>query len=513
MSQTFTSEFHAEFEAERGRWLRRRALWYLGVSLVFSAVSLIAVLFSGVITKGQIGLSQQTVMFFGQLVGVAVYVWAFLHIRRRLMTRDQTVRFIYWIIVGVTLYSIFLNPIVQLSFSDSNQIKTLQTATGEINSGDTRLTPRTLAILVGGGGLNSIFVAHFFAALFIPWTPREAIRPLIPLTVVVAAALIILLAMGAGWIAVLMLCLLPLMGVPGWLICYWRHGRFRDRFMTRAIRGRYYDMKRELVDARRIHESLFPKTHLEGPVSFDYRYEPMRQIGGDFLYRRFGPSPHGDQPRLSVVIIDVTGHGIPAALTVNRLHGEIERLFAENHDVTPGQMLDALNRYVHLTLAEHSVYVTALCIRIDPNMGMEGALEFASGGHPPAFVRTVDGRVEQLNSTAFVLGAVPTEAFDSGQITVRFGPGDTLIAYTDGAIEARDQKGRMIRVEGMLGLVASESTWANGSAAQEILNAVDRHRYGPIADDTLIVELCRVLRSAGAAPTQPKTASVQARAR
>jgi serine phosphatase RsbU (regulator of sigma subunit) len=277
--------------------------------------------------------------------------------------------------------------------------------------------------------------------------------------------------------------------------------------MYRTIKGRYNDMKRELVDARRIHEALFPKANPEGPVRFNYCYEPMRQIGGDFLFRRYGVSPHGERPMLSVAIIDVTGHGIPAALTVNRLHGELERLFAEKPETTPGELLDALNRYVHLTLAEHSVYVTALCLRVDPNLPAERAMEYASGGHPPAFVRTVDGKVEELGSTAFVLGAVPTEAFDAGERCVRFGPGDSVIAYTDGAIEARDQSGRMLRIEGMLRLVAHPETWRGAQPCEAILRHVDQHRYGPIADDTLIVEVSRPLQSDEIGPARAAIAA------
>lgn len=506
MSNTFTSEFHAEFEAERARWLRKRALWYLGVSFGITFLTLCGLVVSPSL-RGTIDSPQAILSIAAQMLGVGVYVWAFFYIRRRLMTRDQTVRFIYRLIVGVALYSIFVTPLIQLSFASSEEIKAIKTATAEITSDETSLSARTLAILVGGGGLNTIFVTHFFAALFIPWTPRESIRPLIPLMGVVGTVLLGLGIFGGGWPAFLMLLLMPVVGVPGWLICVWRHGRFRDKFMYRTIKGRYNDMKRELVDARRIHEALFPKSNMDGAVRFHYCYEPMRQIGGDFLFRRYGPSSHGELPALSVAIIDVTGHGIPAALTVNRLHGELERLFAERPETSPGDLLDALNRYVHLTLAEHSVYVTALCLRVDPNLPAERAMQYASGGHPPAFVRTVDGKVEELASTAFVLGAVPTEAFDAGEQCVRFGPGDSVIAYTDGAIEARDQQGRMLRIEGMLRLVAHPETWKESQPCEAILRRVDQHRYGPVADDTLIVEVSRPVRTDAPSTAQAKSSA------
>ena len=101
----------------------------------------------------------------------------------------------------------------------------------------------------------------------------------------------------------------------------------------------------------------------------------MRQIGGDYLFARFEPDARRPR-RFHLLIIDVPGHGIAAALTVNRLYGEIERLFAENPETGPGEVLAALNRYVHLTLSRHSIYATA-CVRIDTERDL---LEYAWAG-------------------------------------------------------------------------------------------------------------------------------------
>jgi serine phosphatase RsbU (regulator of sigma subunit) len=499
MSNAFTTEFHAEFEAERARWLRRRFLWYAGVVIGLGVIAGIVPTIIGLvpgavridaenganIARG-IRLTALATLPF-QVVSLGLYIGAFIYVSKRLLGRDRLIRLTTRLILASGIVSLLSAPVVREVVS----------ATG-LDSNSSGQAPMSVV------GLGQIFSLHFFACLFLPWTPRESLKPVIPLVVMT----VVLVMIYSGWIAILLTIIFaPIVLLPGVGVCWWRQGRFKDKFMSRAIRGRYNDMKRELVDARRIHEALFPKDNREGPVQFNYCYEPMRQIGGDFLFRRYGPSPHGTDPRLSVAIIDVTGHGIPAALTVNRLHGELERLFAEKPDTNPGELLDALNRYVHLTLAEHSVYVTALCMRIDPNLPVDRALEFASGGHPPAFLRSVDGKVQELSSTAFVLGAVPTEAFDAGQQSMRFGQGDSVIAYTDGAIETRDQKGRMLRIEGMLRLIASPSTWAQAQPCESILRHVDQHRFGPITDDTLIVEISRPLQSALASAAAAKASA------
>jgi serine phosphatase RsbU (regulator of sigma subunit) len=344
---------------------------------------------------------------------------------------------------------------------------------------------------IGVAWLGGILATHVFACLFLPLTPVEAIKPLVPLLLVFAG-----FAAFAGDDGVperiVAIAGAPLIGAPGCLICWWRNSRFRDRFFMRQLRGRYAELRHELMSARQIHESLFPRPCADGPVRFDYIYEPMRQIGGDYLYACFTPGPAGGRV-LNVALLDVTGHGIPAALTVNRLHGELERIFAERPDTGPGELLTLLNRYVHLTLATHSVYVTALCLRVDP---ARDVLEYASGGHPPAYLRAVDGTIERLDSTALVLGACAGPDFHADARRVRFGAGDALVAYTDGATEARDAAGRYLGIEGIQRVLAASPPPGGTGWPERVARAVDAHRHGPIADDTLVIEIRRPLTEA-----------------
>src|SRR5262249_4586108 len=143
---------------------------------------------------------------------------------------------------------------------------------------------------------------------------------------------------------------LPILAVaPGSAWCWWRDRRFRKNFRTTFESRSFRKLQHDLSDARRVHEALLPAARSHGPVRFHYIYEPMRQIGGDLLFV-FPPShlheAEGVQS-LSLVVLDVTGHGIAAALTVNRIVGELERLFIDDPDAPPGKALAALNRYVY----------------------------------------------------------------------------------------------------------------------------------------------------------------------
>lgn len=502
MSSTITAEFREEFELERERFLRKRFTWYAAVIIGLGVLKLVA----NAIPLTGLGVNIQTsdpdwgaevarsirvsaliTLIFGA-ISLLAYVGALIYSRRHLLPRDRILRLVSVLILVNGLLSL-AGGVVGMEIGAG--IADVESGKGQVVSSFT-----------GFVGLWAIFVTHFFACLFLPWTPRESLKPVVPL---LALNAVLTIYYATGWLSpVLTIAFSPLVAAPGAAIAWWRHSRLHQRVHYGALRRRYGEMRQELTDARRIHEALFPEPVEDGPLRMIYRYQPMRQIGGDYLFSRFSPSPHGPEPRLSVVIVDVTGHGIPAALTVNRLHGELERLFAEQPDASPGSILESLNRYVHLTLANHSVYVTAVCFRIDPNVPFprsvnaqaQGTLEWASGGHPPAFLCSIDGAIEQLNSTTFVLGACHGDDFRHEQQTRPFGPGDLVIAYTDGATEARDREGRMLRIEGMQRIVAGVChARENGCLAEEVLSAVERHRFGPPADDTLIVEIKRPVGS------------------
>jgi serine phosphatase RsbU (regulator of sigma subunit) len=357
----------------------------------------------------------------------------------------------------------------------------------------------------GSPGLLAVMISHIVACSFLPWTPAQALRPIVPvLALHFVLALILTKDISAAGV-IFRLLFASLTALPGVFICWIRQSRRMEEFKLAFFQRRYGQVRRELFDARKIHEALFPIPIQDGPVQFSYFYEPMHQIGGDYLYAACAAP---GKP-VNIVLMDVTGHGIPAALTVNRLHGELQRLFAEHPDITPGQVLSALNKYVFLTLADHAVFVTALCLRFDP---FADTVEYASGGHPTAYLRAVDGTIHELPSTALMLGVSPSQEFDPAQATLRFQEGDSVIAYTDGALEARNAEGRMIGLRGMQRMVAGMHQVRPGGWPQEVIRAVESYRKGPPNDDTLVIEVFRPIgirtdmptRIGAATPSRPQ---------
>jgi serine phosphatase RsbU (regulator of sigma subunit) len=271
-----------------------------------------------------------------------------------------------------------------------------------------------------------------------------------------------------------------------------RVGLDRSRMVdvfVRLIQEKYENVKRDLMDARRVHEAMFPEPVLDGLLRLRYRYEPMEDIGGDFLFVHRHTT--ADRQRLlSAVVIDVTGHGVAAALAVNRLHGELERLFARTPDIAPGDVIKAVNSYIFLLMASHGVYATGLAARFNADTRR---LEYANAGHPPAYLLTHEGIISQLDSTTFMLGIMDDASFDPGNQAFDFEPGARFIAYTDGALEASDTKGQQLGLDGISNLINTGHTQyaaeLDGAWSEYLIDRVKSYRDGPALDDTLFLEV------------------------
>jgi hypothetical protein len=331
---------------------------------------------------------------------------------------------------------------------------------------------------------------HVIICLFIPWTVRESLRPagIIAGAAIGMTAIHVLFGLAAWWLLILMMCLLPMTFVPGTLICWWRYSRFNKRFQMQFESGRYRALQHELNSAREVHDANLPEPRLSGPVRLNYLYEPMRQIGGDLLM--IYPPDRNAVPRYAI-LFDVTGHGVAAALSVNRIVGEIERLLAENPDESAIELTRALNRYVHLTLARHHLYVSAILLKVDHEAGQ---IECVNAGHPTAY--HIDCRTKTtspLESTSILLGVVGPDEFFVESLTVPFTTGDALIGYTDGASEATDPDGRMLGLAGVHDAIRQTVAQSRDPAdwPQIVSRLVIEHRLAPSQDDTIIFSLWR----------------------
>lgn len=317
------------------------------------------------------------------------------------------------------------------------------------------------------------------ACLFLPWRPVESLRATVPLLVVWAAATLLLPSDSNLMERVLKVAFSPGILLPGLAIGAVRLQRHRQRFRATMVGRHFMTMRRELSQARALHESMFPRPHDDGFVRFEYSYAPARELGGDFVHLHVG----GDGT-LHLALIDVTGHGLSAALTVSRLYGELERIRAESPNADPDEVLRLVNHYIHLTMLRHGIFATAIALMIDP---YAGKLRWANAGHPPGYRRTVNGTVDALASQSVLLGALPSGEFEITCGELDLAPGDVVLLYTDGVMEARGRDGSMFglaKLRELLQRHPAPQHWPQFVAAQ-----VGKFSGGRSSDDVLVASV------------------------
>jgi PAS domain S-box-containing protein len=198
----------------------------------------------------------------------------------------------------------------------------------------------------------------------------------------------------------------------------------------------------ELRVARLIQQTLLPKSvpELEGYQIAAY-YQPAREVGGDFY--DFLKQPHG---RLGLIVGDATGHGMPAALVMATTRGML-RTSAQTSD-SPSEVLQRVNNILYPEIPPH-MFVTCLAALLDSRTGR---LQYANAGHDLPYLRHTDG-VSELRATGMPLGLMPNMSYEEKEITLQ--PGESVLFYSDGLVEAHDPQREMFGFPRMQGFVGA----------------------------------------------------------
>jgi phosphoserine phosphatase RsbU/P len=216
----------------------------------------------------------------------------------------------------------------------------------------------------------------------------------------------------------------------------------------------------ELAIGRRIQLALLPHRFPSVPGwSFAADYEAAREVGGDM----FDVFPlRGRTERIALLVADVTGKGIPAAL----LMADVRALLHAAADNADGPA-DALGRVNRILVTERatSQFVTAALLVVDTATGV---VRHASAGHELPLVVRGTGGIDALDNSGPLLGAFADARFDERE--ARLEPGDALVLYTDGVTETRDETRRFYGEDRLLGVLAGVC----GVAASEIVGTVIR---------------------------------------
>ena len=254
-------------------------------------------------------------------------------------------------------------------------------------------------------------------------------------------------------------------------------------------------MRHSLQLAAGVQRSLLPRAARQqvGAAAFAWAFRPCDELGGDIL--NVFPLAGG---HVGLYLLDVSGHGVPAALlsvSLSRvlvpIPGQaslVERVGADEklEPRPPAEVVAELNQRFPMG-AGGGQYFTIFYAVLDPGEEGRGTrrLRYVSAGHPPA-VLVRDGEVRPLDGSGFAVGWFDDATFD--EAAVDLSPGDRLFAYSDGVTETTDGGSASFGGGGLATALAGRAAASLAEAVDGVIAAVDAFRAGgPVLDDVTVL--------------------------
>jgi serine phosphatase RsbU (regulator of sigma subunit) len=227
-------------------------------------------------------------------------------------------------------------------------------------------------------------------------------------------------------------------------------------------------INQELELARQIQLSILPR-EIPKMAGFEIssRYLPMGSVAGDFYDFLVLDDKH-----VGILIADVSGHGLAAALIASMLQVALSAQLP--NAASPARVLSGLNRALCGKFQCH--FVTAAYLFVDAE---KNAMAFAGAGHPPMLLwEGSRGSVREVLKNGLVLGQFPQELY--GSVDLEIGRGDRCVLYTDGILEARNRSGEIFGADRMRIFLESNHGLSAGNLADLLLGELSRWTERPM---------------------------------
>ncbi len=232
-------------------------------------------------------------------------------------------------------------------------------------------------------------------------------------------------------------------------------------------------MSAELETARILQSTFLPRNRSSGELlCYDCFFRPSTQLSGDL----YDMVPLGGG-RLGVVMVDVMGHGVPAAM-VGAMFKMAFRINAE-HDSSPSGLMTTMNRWLIDTAPPENRMMTAAYLNLDP---ADRLLRYTVAGHPHPRRLPKGGSSPELLSTGDIpLGLVPD--FEFSERELRLGRGDRLLLFTDGLNETYNAGGQPMGFDIVDSILMQTAAQTGGELIHRLWQASCVHRGQPSPED------------------------------
>jgi sigma-B regulation protein RsbU (phosphoserine phosphatase) len=226
-------------------------------------------------------------------------------------------------------------------------------------------------------------------------------------------------------------------------------------------------MKRDLEIAREIQTWLVPSE--PPPVAgadIAFASRPQNSVAGDY-YDAFYPTAGAEENgKLMLVIADVAGKSIPAALLMATLQASLRTIAGEGAPLA--ELVVRLNRYASAHSLEGRRFTTAVLAEYEP---ATRRLVYVNAGHNPPILRRANSDTEKLEVGGLPLGIEVGATYDTASVDLR--TGDALIFYTDGVVEAFDEKAQEFGNDRWISAIRTLPDWNAQESLHFLMKRVD----------------------------------------
>ena len=191
-------------------------------------------------------------------------------------------------------------------------------------------------------------------------------------------------------------------------------------------------MKRDLQIAREIQTWLLPGAPPQIPgIAIAYATRPANTVAGDYYDVFPRPGKTNEENRVVLAVADVAGKSIPAAMLMATFQASLKTLSTAL--VALPELASNMNRYACTNSQGGLRFTTAFLAEYDP---VTRRLDYINAGHNNPILRRASGQIERLDIGGLPYGIQPEAKYESGTVTLA--PGDWLIIFTDGLVEAEN---------------------------------------------------------------------------
>ena len=243
-------------------------------------------------------------------------------------------------------------------------------------------------------------------------------------------------------------------------------------------------MDRDLCDARALQQRLVrERSGRIGDFDLSLLLRPAGHIGGDMV--GFFPI---NARRVGVYALDVSGHGVTAALLTARLAAQLSDSADQNlalkmselglYDArSPSELLSILNAQM-LDELRADAYYTMVYADLDV---LSGNLRLVQAGHPHPFIQRANGDIEKVGNGGLPVGVMKDASFD--ELVLHLAPGDRIFIASDGITDCENPKGLPLGDEGLIAILRTNATVRGSSFLESLSWSLSTYTEGKRIDD------------------------------